>query len=141
VAAGVVHFVRERKGYTAEPVITFYGQDYREPLAEPDAHYDLLISQYAGFVSQFCKRYLKIGGRLLANNSHGDASMAFIDDDYQLTAVIQQRNGRHTLSTRSLDSYFIPKKPVEVTKEYLERTQKGVGYTKTAASYIFQRIA
>ncbi|MFX0037200.1 MAG: hypothetical protein ACFE9I_16330 [Candidatus Hermodarchaeota archaeon] len=38
---------------------------------------------YAGFVSQSCKEYLKVGGILLTNNSHGNASMAYIDDDYQ----------------------------------------------------------
>ncbi len=37
---------------------------------------DLIISQYAGFVGQETKRYLKEGGILLCNDSHGDATLA-----------------------------------------------------------------
>ena len=37
---------------------------------------DLLISQYAGLVSERCKGYLRKGGVLVANNRHGDASLA-----------------------------------------------------------------
>jgi hypothetical protein len=138
--SAVLEFVRQRKEFDGEPEIQFYGQDYTDPIEALNGRFDLLISQYAGFVSQHGKRYLKVGGYLLANNSHGDASMAFIDDDYELTAVVQRKNGRHTLSTRNLNSYFIPKKPIEITKELLEKTQKGVGYTKSAAAYIFKRL-
>ena len=56
---------------------------YTAGFAEAEKSFDLLISQYAGFVSQHCKKYLKIGGILLVNNSHGDASMAKLDDDYK----------------------------------------------------------
>jgi hypothetical protein len=132
-------YIQSRKSYPQPPTVTFYPQDYRTPLPEPDQQYDLLISQYAGFISQHGKRYLKLNGRLLANNSHGDASMAFLDPDYTLTAVIHRRNGRYSLSTNNLDSYFIPKKPIEITKAYLEERQKGIAYAKTAASYLFQR--
>ena len=137
----VMSYVEQRKSYPQPPTITFYPQDYRIPLPEPDQQYDLLISQYAGFISQHCKRYLRINGRLLTNNSHGDASMAFLDPDYSLTAVIHRRNGRYTLSTQNLESYFIPKKPEQHTIAHLEKTQKGIGYTKTATSYLFQRLA
>jgi hypothetical protein len=67
-------FVAKRKTYAEEAKITFYPQDYRTQINEIVERFDLLISQYAGFVSQYCKRYLKIGGVLLVNNSHGDAS-------------------------------------------------------------------
>lgn len=137
----VLEFVRLRKEYDGEPEIQFYGQDYTEPIEALDGRFDLLISQYAGFVSQHGKRYLKVGGYLLANNSHGDASMAFLDDDYKFAAVVQRRNGRHTFSTRNLNSYFIPKKPIQITKELLEKIQKGAGYTKSAAAYIFKRLS
>lgn len=136
----VLDFIAQNKVYPQRSEVTFHPADYRQALAEPDKSYDLLISQYAGFISQHCKRYLKINGILLVNNSHGDASMASIDPDYEFIAVIQKDKGNHRISQKVLDSYFIPKKPVEVTKEYLEQTQAGIGYQKTASSYIFRRV-
>lgn len=136
----VLEYIKARKTYPQDPKVTFYASDYYEAIDEPDESCDLLISQYAGFVSQPCKRYLKVGGLLLANNSHGDASMAFLDDDYALKAVVIRRDGKHRISERNLDTYFVPKKPIEVTKAYLEQIQKGIGYKKTASSYLFQRI-
>lgn len=46
--------------------------------------FDLLISQYAGFISDTCINYLKVNGYLLVNNSHADAGLAAIDKDYKL---------------------------------------------------------
>jgi hypothetical protein len=40
-----------------------------------------------------------------------------------------------------LGEYFVPKKETDITKEYLEKIQKGIGYKKTASSYIFSRVS
>jgi hypothetical protein len=77
---------------------------------------------------------------LLANNSHGDAGMAAIDDDYQLLAVFSVKNEKYRISVNNLDEYFVPKSQVEITKENLEKLQKGIGYEKTASVYLFQKV-
>jgi hypothetical protein len=77
----------KKKVYSQAAQVQFHFADYRNDLENMDNRFDLLISQYAGFVGQYCKPYLKVGGLLLANNSHGDAGMAAIDEDYQLIAV------------------------------------------------------
>jgi hypothetical protein len=133
-------FIDAHKTYDGGPEVTFHAADYRNDFGEPAEHYDLLISQYAGFVSQPCKRYLKIGGLLLANNSHGDASMASIDDDYVLVATVNRRRGEYRLSERNLDAYFVPKAAVKVTRECLEKLGRGIGHTKSAGSYVFRRV-
>ena len=133
-------FIKSRKGYKKEPLVTFYPNDYRKPIDEENGEYDLLISQYAGFVSMHCKKYLKLGGFLLANNSHGDAGMASIDEEYEFIAVIKKSGGEHRWSDKKLEEYFVPKKKIEITKEYLEKTGKGIGYKKTASSYLFRRV-
>lgn len=137
----VLDLVRDHKTYTEEPVVHFHHGDYAKGFEEDEEAFDLLISQYAGFVSQGCKGYLKRDGYLLANNSHGDAGMAFIDPDYQLVAVINRRGEKFSLSEKDLDAYFIPKKDIEITREYLESIGRGVGYTKSAFSYVFKRVA
>ena len=84
--------------------VTFHHLDYRTPLPEPDESFDLLVSLYAGFVSEHCTNHLRVGGTLLVNPSHGDAAMASIDPRYELTGVVtgskgdlpsQDRRARH----------------------------------------------
>ena len=136
----VSDYIDQRKLYKNKPVIRFHQKDYRLDIEESVESFDLLISQYAGFVSQFCIQYLKLNGLLLVNNSHGDASMASIDDRYEFIGVLNKRRDKFTHSNANLDAYFIPKKAIEVTKQYLEAIQRGIGYTKSASSYLFRRI-
>jgi hypothetical protein len=139
--SSVAELISKKKAYDTDTVLHFISSDYSKPLELKEQSFDLLISQYAGFVSQECKKYLKIGGILLANNSHGDAGMAFIDDDYELIAAVYVKSGRYHITDKNLESYFFPKKQIPVTKEYLEELGKGIGYTKTANSYLFRRIS
>jgi len=136
----VLKYIVERKIYAQEAKVSFHFADYRNGFDERLGSFDLLISQYAGFVGLYCKQYLKIGGLLLANNSHGDAGMAAIDDDYRLKAVFSVRNGKHRISENNLVEYFVPKSQVEISKEHLEKLQKGIGYKKTASVYLFQKV-
>jgi hypothetical protein len=137
---GLSDFISSRKIYPEAANIHFLAQDYRKVIGGEDEKYELLISQYAGFVSKYCKRYLKIGGILLANNSHGDASIASIDEDFIFVGAVLKNGSKYRVSEKNLSKYFVPKKAVEVTEEYLEKIQKGIGYTKTASSYLFRRI-
>jgi hypothetical protein len=136
---GLADFIASRKLYPEEADFSCYPQSYFEEIPELLGRFDLLISQYAGFVSQHAKRYLRPGGYLLANNSHGDASMASIDEDFHLVAVVQGKDGSYRLTEKGLDSYMVPKKPVEITKALLEERQRGIGYTKAASMYVFQK--
>lgn len=121
--------------------VHFLHADYEEPLNLDTGSFDLLISLYAGFVSEHCTRYLRRGGFLLVNSSHGDAAMASIDPAYRLSAVVTHRSGRYRLSSTDIDSYLVPKRDIDVTKELLHDTGRGVAYTKTPFAYLFQRLA
>jgi hypothetical protein len=132
--------VKDRKEYPGDSTIVFHGMDYHEIIDEYQSKFDLLISQYAGFISDACKPYLRIGGYLLVNNSHGDAGMASIDPDYQLIAAVHRRGGKYRLSTTSLENYFIPKKDITVTRELMLERGKGIGYTRSATLYLFQKL-
>lgn len=133
-------FVYRRKNYLQKTKVTFHFADYRNSIDEIEESFDLLISQYAGFVGQHCKRYLKKGGLLLANNSHGDAGVAALDDGYRLIAVVQSRSGKYRISETNLEQYFVPKaSKVHATKEYLLELGRGMGYKKSASVYVFRR--
>ena len=136
-----INIVIENKEYEQDPIIRFYLIDFFEDIEEELESFDLLISQYAGFISQCCKKYLKKGGLLIANNSHADAGMASLDDDFEFIGVVYYSNKIYRYTDRNLDKYFIPKKKnFKVTKEQLEKTMKGVGYTKTASAYVFKKL-
>ena len=137
----VTELVDERREYEDRPSLGFHWADYSEPLDEPDGSFDLLISQYAGFVSRACKRYLRVGGLLVANNSHGDASMARLDEGYRLVAVYRRRSELFTFAFDELETYMVPKTGVEPTPESLEQGMRGPAFTRSVGGYVFERTA
>jgi hypothetical protein len=66
--------------------------------------------------------------------------MASIDKDYDFTGAFNKRRDKYTFSDKNLNTYFIPKKPSKITKIYLKQIQKGIGYTKSASSYLFRKV-
>lgn len=134
----VIAFIARRKVYRQEALYDFFGQSYSKPLPI-DEQFDFLFSQYAGPISQDCKRYLKKGGILVANNSHADAGLAALDPDYELIAVANNRGAKVSISEKNLDHYFVPKKE-SLSLSELRALGKGVGYTKTADNYIFKKV-
>lgn len=119
--------------------IRFIHADYNL-LDLPDQSFDLLISLYAGFICEPCTRFLQIGGHLLVNPSHGDAAIASIDHQYELAGVVLSQSGDYHVLTSGLDQYLIPKKPIELSPEFIHDHRRGIGYTKSAFAYLFRRI-
>jgi len=137
--------VLSRKQYRDEPSVVFIAGDYTDHLDIDDDCFDLIISQYAGFVSEACTRYLRRGGYLVANNSHGDAGLAHLNPDLEFVAAIQRRGERFSLTTQNLCDFFVPKShavpsdPSQL-KEYLKVRGSGIGYKKSATDYLFRRL-
>jgi len=124
-----------------EPSITFVHADYTDDLGLPNAHFDLLVSLYAGFVSEHCTRHLRVGGTLLVNPSHGDVAMASIDPRYALSGVITVGNGEYSVDADDLDNHLIPKKPQVVTADTVRQAGRGVAYTMSPFAYLFTRVS
>lgn len=123
-----------------DPDIRFIHGDYTERLPLDAASFDLLVSLYAGPVSRHCTSYLRVGGVLVVNPSHGDVALASIDARYEHVGVVMSRGGDYVLATTDLGQYLVPKKPVEITAELIQRTGRGVAYSKPAFAYLFRRV-
>jgi hypothetical protein len=123
----------------ADTDIKFLHADSTKPLPIPPASFDLLISLYAGPVWEHCRQYLAPQGLLLANTSHGDASLAALDPTLLLVAAVHQRAGRYRIDTAGLDNYLIPKRPA-ADVDTIRRQGRGIAYTKTAFAYVFKLI-
>jgi hypothetical protein len=118
-----------------------YAGSYGDELDLADGSFDLLVSLYAGFISEHCTRYVCPGGFLLVNPSHGDAAMASIDDRYSLHGVIEVDDDGARVSTEELDTHLVAKRPVDVTAELLHASGKAVADTRSPWAYLFQRVA
>ncbi|MEZ5376176.1 MAG: hypothetical protein R2733_06630 [Acidimicrobiales bacterium] len=139
---GVDGIVAANQVSGGERLVEFIGADYGDDLGLADESFDLLLSLYAGFISEHCTRYLRIGGHLLANPSHGDAAMASIDERYRLAAVVTSSGASgYGVSDRDLDSYLVPKKPQPVTVDRLHELGRGIAYTRSPFAYLFRRVA
>ena len=137
---GVHEIIREHEAHPNAPAFRFIHSDYAKLDFQPEA-FDLLISLYTGFISEYCTEYLKVGGNLLVNPSHGDAVLASIDQRYELVGVVLSRFGDYRISEKKLSEYLIPKKPTKVTRDLLFSTNRGVAYTRPAFAYLFKRVA
>lgn len=133
-------FIDNNKRYAGKTKLKFYHQDYTNPLEEKKESFDVVFSLYGGFVGQAVKKYLKSGGILVCNDSHGDASMASIDSDYQLVAVYDIiQDDKVSISDNDLERYLIPKRK-QISKDELLKTMRGVPFTKSPSGYIFKKI-
>lgn len=117
----------------------FVHADFTDPLGVEEA-FDVLISLYAGFVSDQCTRYLGVGGHLLVNPSHGDAALASIDDRYRLDGVVIARSGDYRVRTDHLKEYLVPKDGSVPTRDAILGRGRGIAYTKPAFAYLFERV-
>ncbi len=136
---GVRAIVAAHDGAPASPDITFRHADYTSELGLEPESFDLLVSLYAGFVSEACTEYLRVGGTLLVNPSHGDAAMASIDPRYRLAAVVKARSGTYRIAADRLENHLVPKKPIEITPAMLHERGRGIAYTTAPFAYLFQR--
>ena len=137
--AGVLEIIRAHAGAPPDPDVHFVHGDYTDDLELPDQGFDLLVSLYAGFISEHCTKQLRIGGTLLVNSSHGDAAMASIDPRLTLTGVVVSRSGTYRVRTDDLEGHLVPKEPVDVTVDLLHERGRGIGYTKSPFAYLFER--
>ncbi len=136
--SGVDEIIRSHRNDGGSAEWSFQRNDYTSVLPLPEEHFDLLISLYAGFVSEHCTRHLRPGGLLLVNPSHGDAAMAGLDPRYRLVAAVTSRDGKYAVRHDDLDTYLIPKRDTEITRESLHATNRGIAYTKPAFAYVFE---
>ena len=118
----VLNFVQKNKFYMEKSTIRFHFDDYRNEFGEKVETFDLLISLNAGLISQACKKYLKAGGLLLANDEHYDARKAYVDSDYQLVAIFDKVKQELDFSQDALEKYFKTKKGLVITEEMIEKS-------------------
>ncbi len=133
-------YINKEKLFKENFKIQFINADYTQKLELNKSKFDILISLYSGFVSQYCKQYLKKGRILIVNNSHGDAPLVFLDKSFELINVIKRNASYFKLSDNTLNDYFQTKDGKPINKEKIIKKMKGPGYIKSAYAYIFKKV-
>lgn len=137
----IAAYLEAHRTYDETPVFRFHHADFHTPLPEPDEAFDLLISQFSGLVSQGCARHLRLGGHLLANDSHGDAGVAHLDARFELVATLDAGPDGWTLCQDDLGGCFVPRRASDPrTLEGRRAHGKGLKYTRMASQYLFRRV-
>ena len=141
--AALIVAKRHRVNNTAGPApqVTFVHTDYRCDLPVSPGSVDVVMSLYGGFISESCSQYLTPGGVLIANDSHGDASLASLDPSMTLVAVVETGRGSYRCSSSELATYLQPKHGERPTAAALHQSGRGVAYTRSPALYVFERGA
>lgn len=141
----VYEYIKANKTYEGKPLITYYQKDYSDKIPVKEKSYDVIFSFFSaakgsGFISQACKKYLKQGGLLVCNNSHGDASIAATDPMYQLIAVINRNNTKFYIQEKRMDDYLKKKNGKPIDQAKVKETIIGETFSKKAYAYIFKLI-
>ena len=131
----IKEYIDRNKEYEDFSEIVFMGQDYNQALKMEEV--DLIISQYAGFVGQATKHLLKVGGILLCNDSHGDATLARFDRDFEFIGIVDSKN---KVQNNNLEQYFTLPKGKSIDFKIVKEKMKGLRYKVVAENYLFRKI-
>jgi len=131
-------YINKNKVYEGTPDIFWAQADYSTITGLPEKHYDIMFSFYAGFISQACKKFLRPGGVLISNNSHGDASLAIADTDYKPIGVIQKNDGEFSIQTENIEDYVNKKNGTPVDIDKVTQQMRGEKFMKDTYAYIFR---
>jgi hypothetical protein len=142
----ISNYINNHKQYNDKASIEFYLADYRLKINKLNNDFDLLLSFSSGFISIPCKKYLKKGAILLANNDHYDAARAYLDKDYNLIGVIDLSNDTYIYSQSNLGDYFKIKSGENLTIESLSSlasrppSRSLKNFSKNSDLYIFLKV-
>ncbi|AHC15942.1 hypothetical protein [Salinispira pacifica] len=134
-----LEYINEQKIYNGEPKVIWRQGDYTEVGDLNEYSCDIMFSFYAGFISRHCKRFLKDRGVLIANNSHGDATLALSDPDYTCLGVILRNNQRFQIKTEEIEPYITKKNGSAFNLEKVREKMIGEKFSRYAYAYMFRK--
>lgn len=131
-------YIDRNKLYKRSAYVRFIAQDYTEKLDLRAGQFDLLLSLFAGNVSQSCKRYLKAGGILVTNNFQGDARQAAADHEFQMIAVVSYQAKKYSLLQDPVVERFMPGRAKR--KPYTRQVSRGIEYVEDEDYFVFRKV-
>ena len=137
-----IHYHAE---YSEMPQLRFHRGDYRNTIDTLLNSFDLVLSLSAGLISRDCQQYIKPQGYLLVNNTHHDASLAYVDPAYTLIGVFPNAM-RYLDDPATIHRYFNTTHNTTITQnmvlDNLQRSPSKARYKlkHTASLYLYQKV-
>ena len=142
----VINWINANKIYKLETKMQSLCVNFSTEFEKPNS-FDLVISSNAGFVSDTCKKYCKIGGHFLASDCHLDARKLNLDKNFTLVGVFNDTKQVMETSEEAKRGHFVVKKTGEMlTSDQIEemtrnrRRVRACALIKSAMFYLFKRI-
>lgn len=138
-------YIHDHAEYSQTPQLIFHRGDYRRNLEALVNSFDLLLSLSAGLISRDCQQYLTPQGHLLVNNTHNDASLAYVDPAYTLIGVFPSAT-RFLEDPAIIHRYFNTTHNTSLTQDMvldnLQRSPSKARYKlkHTAPLYLYQKV-
>jgi hypothetical protein len=136
----VLSIIDSNKKYKQSPYIRFISSDYTSELPVRENEYDLLLSIYAGGISEACKKYVRRGGIIVSNNHQNDARQALKDPSLRLEAIIRRKGKKYSIDDgagedlqKALSDHGIPAKS-------MKNPGSGFAYVDNECYFVFRRM-
>jgi len=136
----VLSIVNSNKKYKQSAYIQFIHSDYTEKLPVRENNYDLLLSIYAGGITESCKRYVKPGGIIVSNNHRNDAQQAIKDSSIRLEALIRRKGKKYNIENGTGEKMLEALQEHSVPTKNMKNSSSGLKYVDNEYYFVFRKI-
>lgn len=136
----ILSIVNSNKKYKQSAYIHFIHSDYTKKLPVRENNYDLLLSIYAGGITESCKKYIKHGGIIVSNNHQNDAQQALKDSSVRLEALILRKGKKYYIENVSGEKMLKALLGHSMPLKSMKNSSSGMEYVDTEYYFVFRKI-
>jgi hypothetical protein len=136
----VLSIVNSNKKYRQSAYIQFIHGDYTKKLPLRENNYDLLLSIYAGGITEFCKKYVKPGGIIVSNNHQNDARQALKDSSVRFEALIRRKGKKYIIENDTGEKMLKILQEYSMPTENMKNSSSGMKYVDNEYYFVFRKI-
>lgn len=136
----ILSIVNSNKKYKQSAYIQYIHSDYTMELPLRENNYDLLLSIYAGGVTESCRKYIKTGGIILSNNHQNDALQALNDSYVRLEALIRRKGKKYHIENCTDEKMLKGPQGHSRTLKGMKNSNSGMEYVDNEYYFVFRKI-
>jgi hypothetical protein len=136
----ILSIVNSNKKYKKSAYIQFIHSDYTEKLPVRENNYDLLLSIYAGGITESCKKYIKPGGIIVSNNHRNDAQQALKEPSVRLEALIRRKGKKYNIENGTGEKMLKALQEHSVPTKNMKNSSSGLKYVDNEYYFVFRKI-
>ena len=136
----ILSIINSNKKYKQSAYIQFIHSDYTKKLSVRENNFDLLLSIYAGGITESCKKYIKHGGIIVSNNHHDDAQQALKDSSFRLEALIRRKGKKYHVENGTGEEMIKVLQEHNMPLRYMKNSSSGLKYVDNEYYFVFRKI-